>query len=121
MSIVIDADLDRVITMRALFWIVLNERLGFASFVTTATPGRWAVSVTYDPRTTSPADFTAGRCTQIAHAALGRDDIGVTVISVAAWEQAVGVADAYRSGRVFLAGDSAHVWGVGEQIRLIRR
>ena len=109
-SIVIDADLDQVITKRALFWIVLNEQLGFASFVTTATPGRWAVSVTYDPRTTSPADFTAGRCTQIAHAALGRDDIGVTVISVAAWEQAVGVADAYRSGRVFLAGDSAHVW-----------
>ncbi|HEX5299858.1 MAG TPA: FAD-dependent monooxygenase [Streptosporangiaceae bacterium] len=109
-SIVIDAGLDRIITKRALFWIVLNEQLGFASFVTTATPGRWAVSVTYDPRTTSPADFTAERCTQIAHAALGRDDIGVTVVSVAAWEQAVGVADAYRSGRVFLAGDSAHVW-----------
>jgi len=34
----------------------------------------------------------------------------VPVVSVAAWEQAVGVADAYRSGRVFLAGDSAHVW-----------
>jgi 2-polyprenyl-6-methoxyphenol hydroxylase-like FAD-dependent oxidoreductase len=45
-SIVIDADLDQLITRRALFWIVLNERLGFASFVTTATPGRWAVSVT---------------------------------------------------------------------------
>lgn len=109
-SIVIDADLDRIITKRALFWIVLNEELGFASFVTTATPGRWAVSVTYDPRVTSLASFTAERCTQIAHAALGRDDIGVTVVSVAAWEQAVGVADAYRSGRVFLAGDSAHVW-----------
>jgi len=109
-SIVIDADLDRIITKRALFWIVLNEQLGFASFVTTATPGRWAVSVTYDPQTTSPAGFTAERCTQIAHAAFGRDDIGVTVVSVAAWEQAVGVADAYRGGRVFLAGDSAHVW-----------
>jgi 2-polyprenyl-6-methoxyphenol hydroxylase-like FAD-dependent oxidoreductase len=45
-SIVIDAGLDQLITRRALFWIVLNERLGFASFVTTATPGRWAVSVT---------------------------------------------------------------------------
>jgi 2-polyprenyl-6-methoxyphenol hydroxylase-like FAD-dependent oxidoreductase len=109
-SIVIDAGLDQIITRRALFWIVLNERLGFASFVTTATPGRWAVSVTYDPRTTAAADFTAERCTQIAHAAIGRDDIAVTVVSVAAWEQAVGVADAYRSGRVFLVGDSAHVW-----------
>jgi putative polyketide hydroxylase len=109
-SIVIDADLDNVITRRALFWIVLNERLGFASFVTTATPGRWAVSVTYDPQTTTPADFTDERCTQIAHAALGRADIPVKVVSVGAWEQAVGVADAYRSGRVFLVGDAAHVW-----------
>ncbi len=106
-SIVIDADLGDVITKRALFWIVLNEQLGFASFVTTATPGRWAVSVTYDPRTTSVTDFTGERCVQIARAALGRDDIAMTVVSVAAWEQAVGVADAYRSGRVFLAGDAA--------------
>ena len=109
-SIVIDADLGDVITKRALFWIVLNVQLGFASFVTTATPGRWAVSVTYDPRTTSVTDFTDTRCVQIARAALGRDDIAVTVVTVAAWEQAVGVADAYRSGRVFLAGDAAHVW-----------
>jgi putative polyketide hydroxylase len=109
-SIVIDADLRDLITRRALFWIVLNERLGFASFVTTATPDRWAVSVTYDPRITSPADFTDERCTQIAHAAFGRDDIPVKVVSVGAWEQAVGVADAFRSGRVFLVGDAAHVW-----------
>ncbi len=50
--IVIEADLDEIITKRALLWIVLNEQLGFASFVTTATPGRWAVSVTYDPQAT---------------------------------------------------------------------
>jgi hypothetical protein len=32
------------------------------------------------------------------------------VLDVAGWQRAVGVTDTYRSGRVFLVGDSTHVW-----------
>jgi putative polyketide hydroxylase len=109
-SILIDADLTEIVRRRALFWIVLNEQVGFASFVTTATPGRWGVSVTYDPASQSPADFTAERCAEVARAVIGRAGLPIEVVDVATWEQAVGVADRYRAGRVFLVGDSAHVW-----------
>jgi 2-polyprenyl-6-methoxyphenol hydroxylase-like FAD-dependent oxidoreductase len=109
-SIVFEADLSDVIKKKALFWIVLSQELGFASFVTTATPGRWAVSVTYDPAKDSPEAFTDERCVSIARTVVGKDDLDVSILDVGAWEQAVGVADHYREDRVFLAGDAAHVW-----------
>ncbi len=41
--------------------------------------------------------------------ALGRDDIKFEIHSVLPWRRAELVADTFSSGRVFLAGDSAHV------------
>jgi 2-polyprenyl-6-methoxyphenol hydroxylase-like FAD-dependent oxidoreductase len=109
-SIVFEADLSQMLRRRAVYWIVLNPELGFASFVTTAVPGRWAVSVTYDPAKQSIADFTPQRCIEVARAAVGISDLAINVLDVGGWEEAVGVADEYCSGRVFLVGDSAHVW-----------
>ncbi|HVV24892.1 MAG TPA: FAD-dependent monooxygenase [Pseudonocardiaceae bacterium] len=108
-SITVDADLSGIVTRRALFWIVVNDDIGFGAFVTTATPNRWGVSVAYDPATESLADFTEERCVRVARSVIGAD-VPVRVVDVAGWQQAVGVADAYRAGRVFLVGDSAHVW-----------
>ena len=48
------------------------------------------------------------------HAAIGRDDIDVDVLASSTWDTRVHVADEYRRGRVFLAGDAAHQhapWG----------
>ncbi|MBV9847491.1 MAG: FAD-dependent monooxygenase [Kutzneria sp.] len=109
-SIVFEADLSQIVKRSALFWIILNPEFGFASMVTTATAGRWAVGFGYDPEKDSPDDFTARRCEQLVKAAVGLDDLEVTVLDVGSWEEAIGVADSYRGGRVFLAGDSAHVW-----------
>jgi hypothetical protein len=41
--------------------------------------------------------------------ALGRDDIPFEVHSVLPWRRAELIADTFRRGRVFLAGDSAHI------------
>jgi len=109
-TFVIEADLSDIVTRRALFWIVVNPELGrLGSFLTTAVPNQWAVSVTYDPAHDAASDFTPARCRELARAVIGRD-VPVKILDIAAWEEAVGVADRFRSGRILLAGDSAHVW-----------
>ncbi|GIE76402.1 FAD-dependent oxidoreductase [Actinoplanes philippinensis] len=40
---------------------------------------------------------------------IGLPDLGIELITVQDWEPTMKVADRYRAGRVFLAGDAAHV------------
>ncbi|MFI0259305.1 FAD-dependent monooxygenase [Streptomyces sp. NPDC017056] len=49
------------------------------------------------------------RALELLHAAIGDPGLPVELVAVNAWEAAVGAAAAFRRGRVFLAGDSAHV------------
>ncbi|MFC6704606.1 FAD-dependent monooxygenase [Flexivirga alba] len=109
-SIVFDADLDDLVEKRALFWIVLNEELGFAALTTTADRTRWSLGLAFDPKTTPLGSFDAERCTDLIRTALGDPDRPLTVVDVTPWQQAVGVAAAYRQQCAFLIGDAAHVW-----------
>ncbi|MFG2087337.1 MULTISPECIES: FAD-dependent monooxygenase [unclassified Spirillospora] len=109
-TFVVRADLSDIVTKRAMFWIVVNPEIGgFGSFLTTAVPGQWAISFTYDPAEESPDDFTDDRCRKAARAVIGAD-VPLDIVDIACWEEAVGVADRFRAGRVFVVGDSAHVW-----------
>lgn len=109
-SIVFEADLDDLVTQRALFWIVLNEQLGFASLTTTAERHRWSLGLVFDPDTKPLASFDTAACVEAIRAALGDPDRDVRIVDVTPWQQAVGVADSYRHGCAFLVGDAAHVW-----------
>ncbi|WP_329223707.1 FAD-dependent monooxygenase [Streptomyces sp. NBC_01485] len=53
-------------------------------------------------------EFTDERCVEHIRRAVGVADLDVTVTGKAPWHAAQRVARSYRSGRVFLAGDSAH-------------
>ncbi|OKI01359.1 FAD-binding monooxygenase [Streptomyces sp. CB02923] len=55
------------------------------------------------------APLPADRALALLRAAIGDPALPVDLVAVNAWEAAVGAASAFRSGRVFLAGDSAHV------------
>ncbi|RAO29943.1 2,4-dichlorophenol 6-monooxygenase [Micromonospora saelicesensis] len=72
-------------------------------------PGRWMFGVNYYPeRGQSPADFTPERCVELARIAAGDPELEVDVESAQPWDARHMVADAYQSGRVFLAGDACH-------------
>jgi putative polyketide hydroxylase len=55
-----------------------------------------------------PADLTPERCAAFIRQAVGVADIDVEVKGVSVWEASAIVADRYRDGPVFLAGDAAH-------------
>jgi 2-polyprenyl-6-methoxyphenol hydroxylase-like FAD-dependent oxidoreductase len=54
-------------------------------------------------------DVTPERCIALVRSAIGVPDIAVEIEDVAKWRAEAICADAYRKGRVFLAGDAAHV------------
>ncbi|MFF7388573.1 FAD-dependent oxidoreductase [Streptomyces scabiei] len=53
-------------------------------------------------------EFTEERCVEHIRRAIGVADLDVEITGKAPWHAAQRVARGYRSGRVFLAGDSAH-------------
>lgn len=66
--------------------------------------------VGYDPDGgDSPQDFTDERCVRLVRAAIGVPDLEVRIRSRFPWEMAEFASEEYRRGRMFLAGDAAHV------------
>jgi putative polyketide hydroxylase len=68
-----------------------------------------ATPIYYPERGEKPEDFTDERCVQIIRRAAGKADMSVEVKAKVPWRGTQLVADTFRSGRVFLAGDAAHV------------
>lgn len=78
---------------------------------------RWVFGTGFDRNTESVADFPDERVAELVGAAAGLPGVEVTLRPqipgtdrfVLAWAIGAQVARAYRAGRVFLAGDAAHV------------
>src|SRR3954447_7644718 len=109
------ADVRELIGDRTLNVVYVShpELLGFFRFSITGDAGFLAVFSTTEPdgtRDTHVADdLDAERCIRLIRTALGRSDIAVEVDSVQRWTAAAAHAARFRDGRVFLAGDAAHV------------
>jgi putative polyketide hydroxylase len=110
-NILFRADLSEVTQGRDLFLGVLtNDELKPGLLITVNGRDRWILHVPYDPERETPEDFTPERCRElVARAAIGVPDLPVEILSVLPWRVAARLADRFREGRVFLAGDAAHV------------
>ncbi|WP_078882933.1 FAD-dependent monooxygenase [Streptomyces sp. NRRL S-1314] len=69
----------------------------------------WVLHLRYDPVTEPAESFTPERCADLVRAATGVRDLRPRIESVTAWAGEAGVAERFREGQVFLAGDAAHV------------
>ncbi|WP_163512906.1 FAD-dependent monooxygenase [Fodinicola acaciae] len=112
-AVIFDADLESVVKGRefALFYLQnqeLSDTFGTGAFVSTDTPGRWAVMFAYDPAVKDFADYTDLDVIDKVRIAIGIPDLDVRLVDRSATGMAHRIADRFRAGRVFLTGDAAH-------------
>jgi 2-polyprenyl-6-methoxyphenol hydroxylase-like FAD-dependent oxidoreductase len=88
-------------TLRGFFRIEKPYESGFLAVHTIGDPAH--------PDTNVSDGLTNERCLEYVHAALGVDDVPVTIENVMPWQSTADIAERFREGRIFLAGDAAHV------------
>ena len=108
-NILFNADLRQWTEHRpaALYFVEQPDLRG--TFLTINGTDRWGFLIhSLSQYGYKPGDFTPERCTALIRQAVGIPDLQVTVLGVSPWEASAIVADRYRDGAVFLAGDAAH-------------
>jgi 2-polyprenyl-6-methoxyphenol hydroxylase-like FAD-dependent oxidoreductase len=108
-NILCHADLTQWVEHRpaALYFVELDDLR--ATFLTINGRDRWGFLI-HGPKQYGwkPQDFTPEFCAELIRKGAGLPDLDVTVLGVSPWEASAIVADRYRVGDVFLAGDAAH-------------
>jgi len=110
MGIYFRADLHEIGASRPalLYFVSPPEGAGVIAAVNLA--DRWLYMAPFRPQQGERAeDFDTVRCVQLVRSAVGIEDLSVEVIAALPWALAAAVADRFRKGRVFLAGDAAHL------------
>jgi putative polyketide hydroxylase len=108
-NILFQADLTQWVEHRpAALYFVEQEDLR-ATFLTINGRDRWGFLI-HGPSQYGwqPQDFTAEFCAELIRKGVGAPDLAVSVLGVSPWQASAIVADRYRVGDVFLAGDAAH-------------
>ena len=108
-NILFHADLTQWVEHRpAALYFVEQEDLR-ATFLTINGSDRWGFLI-HGPKQYGwrPEDFTPEFCAELIRKGVGVPDLAVSVLGVSPWQASAIVADRYRVGDVFLAGDAAH-------------
>jgi 2-polyprenyl-6-methoxyphenol hydroxylase-like FAD-dependent oxidoreductase len=113
-TIYFHGDVARLLRGRSLsVMYVVNPVLnGFFRIEKPFTSGFLAVHWLGDaknPVTDVSKDLTEEKCYELLRAALGDDSVPVKIDSVMHWDAEADTAEHFQHGRIFLAGDSAHV------------
>jgi putative polyketide hydroxylase len=109
LSILFRADLKRFITGRFHGLYVIQHPQAPGVLVPTSTDGRWVFGMQWHPEHGERVeDYDSERCINLVRTAVGLPDLDVELLGVQAFTFAAQVAQHYRKGRVFLAGDAAH-------------
>jgi putative polyketide hydroxylase len=113
-STIFEADLAELFRRRnAVMCLINNDTVPFGYLVpygrSADRPDVYRLDMGYNPAVETLADYGEARCLELIGAAVGVDDLPITIKTVLTWEMAARVADRFGQGRVFLVGDAARV------------
>ena len=91
----------------ALYW--LGQPPPGSVFAVVDNDRRWLLMHGFDPTTHAEASFTEERCIGLVRQAVGDPQLAVRFVARQFWQPQAVVAERFRAGRVFLAGDAAHL------------
>ncbi|MFF1509659.1 FAD-dependent monooxygenase [Streptomyces sp. NPDC058326] len=108
-SILFRADLTPLVEGRRFFMSMI-ENPGFSGAVMQLDAAHWwAAAVESDAVGGPGGEPDPVRCLELVRAALGTGDIPVELTATFHWQARHRIAERYRAGPVFLAGDAAHL------------
>ncbi|GAA0360204.1 FAD-dependent oxidoreductase [Bacillus horti] len=109
-NIYFQADLRKMVEGHEFIVCNITNPESPGSLLSVNNKDRWCFHVAYHPeKGESTDDFSQDRCIDLIRKAIGLPNLDVTILSILPWEAASRIADHYQVGRVFLAGDAAHV------------
>jgi hypothetical protein len=109
LSILFAADLrDRLADRRASMYWVDRPRPG-TTVVIVDSANRWLLMVPCSPAELAAGATTQQTCRTLVRQSLGDEGIDIEVLGWRRWRFGAALADRHSTGRVFLAGDAAHV------------
>lgn len=108
-SILFEADLDAIMRDRGFVLYYLRNPAFSGSFVTCDDPNRGQINIEYDPARDHASDFVEERCRGLVRDVFGLPDLEVDILDIRPWEMSALIASRMSFGRVFLAGDCAHI------------
>ena len=100
-SVLFRAPLDQYLAAGVVQFSIDQPQL--QAFLTYYLDGRWMLMFSDDE------DRDAATLTSLVQRAIGRTDLAIEILTTGRWELGALVADAFSTGRIFLAGDAAHV------------
>lgn len=91
-----------------IFWV--SDPACTGTFVAHDLDREWVFMHPWDPDRESAADYDEARCLALVRAAMvaAGADVPIVLRTISPWVMTSQVAERYRDGRVFLAGDAAH-------------
>ncbi|MGR6316987.1 FAD-dependent monooxygenase [Micromonospora soli] len=110
MIILFGADLERYVDGRKFFLCFVSNPAvhGVLGQLGASGTDRWCLAPSLRPDETH-TDYTPERCLDLVRAAVGDPALSAVIEDASSWEIAARMADRFTAGRVFLAGDAAHV------------
>jgi 2-polyprenyl-6-methoxyphenol hydroxylase-like FAD-dependent oxidoreductase len=108
-SILVETDLGLVVADRrsGLYW--LRQPPPGAVFAVVDNDQRWLLMHSFDRAVADEDSFTDERCIALVRAAVGDPSLAVRFVGRQFWQPQAVIAERFRAGRVFLAGDAAHL------------
>jgi putative polyketide hydroxylase len=110
MGIYFRADLREVGSDRPALLYLLSPPEGAGVMAAVNLADLWLYMAPFSPEQGDRVeDFTTERCVQLVRSAIGSPNLEVEILSALPWQASSAIAERFRDGRVFLAGDAAHL------------